>query len=328
MNLTNLSSKISSISKSKLSSKSKYRREKEDYNRIDRFEISRAKSIESSTSTSSSATSSSLSLLSEVKRKSQSKSEREMIETDPKTISPGQDGLGVFDRKLYNRLYYLSQTISVLLLILILIWVYNYLNGFGFDDPSQTFNYHPMFMFIGFILIYSNAILIYRSFRLELKQKLKIWHASMNAIAMIIAFFGSVSVIYFHHKMNITHFYSLHSWLGISTWSLFILQFITGFTAFLFPTASFGLRKMLMPYHRYVGVCTFVLASATCLTGLNEKAIFAFKNPAYSSLAMNGILTNSIGLLLCIYCSLVVFLVTKIEYQRKPLPEEQIHSKQ
>lgn len=157
MNLTNLSSKISSISKSKPSSKSKYRREKEDYNRIDRFEISRAKSIESSTSTSSSATSSSLSLLSEVKRKSQSKSEREMIETDPKTISPGQDGLGVFDRKLYNRLYYLSQTISVLLLILILIWVYNYLNGFGFDDPSQTFNYHPMFMFIGFILIYSNG---------------------------------------------------------------------------------------------------------------------------------------------------------------------------
>ena len=94
---------------------------------------------------------------------------------------------------------------------------------------------------------------------------------------MFISFFGSIAAVYFHQKASITHFYSLHSWLGISTWLMFVTQFCSGFVAFLFPGASFSLRKMMMPYHRYFGIATFALASATCLTGINEKAIFAFK---------------------------------------------------
>lgn len=120
-------------------------------------------------------------------------------------------------------------------------------------------------------------MLIYRSFRMELKHKLKLFHTIMNGSVMLISFFGSIAAVYFHQKASITHFYSLHSWLGISTWLMFVTQFCSGFVAFLFPGASFSLRKMMMPYHRYFGIATFALASATCLTGINEKAIFAFK---------------------------------------------------
>ena len=47
-------------------------------------------------------------------------------------------------------------------------------------------------------------------------------------------------------------------------------------------------------------------------------------SPSYSSMAWNGILTNMIGLLLCLYGGTIIYLVTKPEYQRRPLPEEQV----
>ena len=92
---------------------------------------------------------------------------------------------------------------------------------------------------------------------------------------MFVSMFGSISVFYFHQKASIPHFYSLHSWLGISTWLLFVSQFSTGFVTFLYPGASYTIRQTLMPFHRFIGIATFVLAAATCLTGLNEKAIFS-----------------------------------------------------
>ncbi|XP_027205209.2 transmembrane ascorbate-dependent reductase CYB561-like isoform X2 [Dermatophagoides pteronyssinus] len=240
----------------------------------------------------------------------------------PKTSSPGHDGLALVNRRHYDRVYYFSQLLALFIFILVLIWLIEHLGGIGFSSPAQTFNFHPLFMVLGFIIIYSNSMLIYRSFRMELKHKLKLFHTIMNGSVMFISFFGSIAAVYFHQKASITHFYSLHSWLGISTWLMFVTQFCSGFVAFLFPGASFSLRKMMMPYHRYFGIATFALASATCLTGINEKAIFAFKNPSYSSMAWNGILTNMIGLLLCLYGGTIIYLVTKPEYQRRPLPEE------
>ena len=120
------------------------------------------------------------------------------------------------------------------------------------------------------------AMLIYRTMRGELKPKLKLIHAILNGSVILISFFGSIAVVYFHQKAGIPHFYSLHSWLGITTWTLFLGQFAGGFFTFLFPGASYNIRTMIMPFHRFIGVATFVMAAATCLTGLNEKAIFTF----------------------------------------------------
>ena len=55
-------------------------------------------------------------------------------------------------------------------------------------------------------------------------------------------------------------------------------QFIVGFFSFLIllccegATAAF--RASLVPIHATFGITTFMLAVATCLTGLTEKAIF------------------------------------------------------
>jgi len=79
------------------------------------------------------------------------------------------------------------------------------------------------------------------------------------------------------------HFYSIHSWMGLTTMGLFALQFIVGFFSFLLllccesATASF--RAALVPIHSTFGITTFVMAIATACTGLTEKA---FLNLSYS----------------------------------------------
>ena len=58
----------------------------------------------------------------------------------------------------------------------------------------------------------------------------------------------------------------------------FLSQFVVGFFSFLIllccegATAAF--RASLVPIHATFGITTFMLAVATCLTGLTEKAFF------------------------------------------------------
>jgi len=104
----------------------------------------------------------------------------------------------------------------------------------------------------------------------------------------------------------IPHLYSLHSWLGVLTITLFlsevsaililsykrvfnghylmiihdfyiciIFQFAVGFVSFLYPGVAVQYKKVIMPYHIYFGVFTFVLAIATSVLGFGEKLIFS-----------------------------------------------------
>lgn len=55
------------------------------------------------------------------------------------------------------------------------------------------------------------------------------------------------------------------------------LQWVAGCVSFLFPGLQTPLRASYMPIHMYFGIAGFVGAIASCLLGLNEKAIFALK---------------------------------------------------
>ena len=62
---------------------------------------------------------------------------------------------------------------------------------------------------------------------------------------------------------------------------VFLFQFIVGFFSFLLllccesATASF--RASLVPIHSTFGITTFVMAVATCCSGLTEKAFFVLR---------------------------------------------------
>lgn len=81
-------------------------------------------------------------------------------------------------------------------------------------------------------------------------------------------------------------------------------------------------RVFYMPIHIFFGLLGFVLAIGACLLGISEKAFFAMPGGEYGQLPNQALLVNTIGLLLTIYGSLVVYLVTEPSYKRTPLAED------
>lgn len=100
-------------------------------------------------------------------------------------------------------------------------------------------------------------------------------------------------------------------------------QWLAGFISFLFPGLHVSIRSAYLPIHVYFGTAGFVGVIASCLLGLNEKAIFALSSK-YSQFVPEGILINVMGLLFVIFGGLTVYLVSHTGYKRQPRTEDDI----
>lgn len=163
----------------------------------------------------------------------------------------------------YLKLVFVTQTIGLTSIVLILIWICKHLGGLDWSQPPYEFNWHPLLMVIGMIYLYGNAILTYRLFPSQAKYKLKLIHASINSIVLILSWIALYSVIDFHNKKYIPNFYSLHSWIGLITIILFNTQFIFGFITFLYPGLSGSYRQMLLSYHVFAGLAIFICSAGS-----------------------------------------------------------------
>lgn len=225
----------------------------------------------------------------------------------------------------FKFLYFLQHLISVVLTVLFLKW---------FGIPPKGFNWHPVTMSIGMVFLYGNcelkvqlfekksklisstAILIYRGFRFGSKITLKQMHARIHALALIFTVYGLIVAFKSHSS---PHLYSLHSWIGMGAVILFAFQYVAGLLCFLFPVVRGSFKVSYMPLHIFFGILGFILAMIACLLGICEKS---FNGSDYKLLSANTLFVNSIGSLLTIYGSLVIYLVTDPNYKRQPLPEE------
>ncbi|KAG9474398.1 hypothetical protein GDO78_004610 [Eleutherodactylus coqui] len=166
------------------------------------------------------------------------------------------------------------------------------------------------------------ALLVFRVFRNETKRATKILHGALHILALIVSVVGIVAVFQFHKKKGIPDMYSLHSWLGITTFSLYILQWILGFIMFFLPGVGFAYKSRFKPLHVFIGFSLLVSTIATCLLGLTEKMLFAIPDQ-YSKLPAEGILANSLGVVLVAFGLVIGYILTRDEWRRPPLPEEQ-----
>lgn len=225
----------------------------------------------------------------------------------------------------FKPLTILMQIIGVTLIILVIIWCGNYRGGFAWNsNPELEFNWHPLLMVIGFVFLYANGMLIYRTQRNIRKQKLKLIHASLMLLTIALVVISLVAV-FDSHNLNvkpIPNMYSLHSWIGLTSIILFCCQWLAGFLSFLYPKLQISLRTAYMPIHVYFGIAGFIGVITSCLLGLNEKAIFALKEN-YSKLVDEAILINVIGFLLILFGGLSVYLVTQERYKRFPKLEDE-----
>ncbi|XP_015363666.1 PREDICTED: cytochrome b561-like isoform X2 [Diuraphis noxia] len=223
----------------------------------------------------------------------------------------------------YSSLYTIFQIVGLLLVFSIFYWILNFRGGFGFTDPKIIFNWHPLFMTIGFVYLFANSILHYRTFRSLKKRDLKNQHAIIHGCIIVLVLLGGWASFASHLYSNppIPNLYTLHSWVGVVTISMFLSQFVSGVVSFLYPGIAAEYREAVMPYHIFFGIFNFILAIATSVLGLCEKLIFAL-DKEYKHFPKEGLFGNFLGLLFIFYGGLVVYMVTKPDFKRLPKPED------
>ncbi|KAK3101507.1 hypothetical protein FSP39_004087 [Pinctada imbricata] len=244
---------------------------------------------------------------------------------DKQDPQPQQGSLAFF-----TFLVLVIQCVGLTAVILVAVWMGHYRGGFdwGPDNPSKEFNYHPVFMVIGMIFLYSDAILAYRVFRNVKKTYSKVVHGAIHIGALLFSAVGLKAVFDSHNyaKPPIPNLYSLHSWLGLAAVILYGIQWLSGFVAFAFPSLSLGAKKLYMPHHVFWGVAILCLATGAALMGITEKALFTncfTKNFHYSALPSEGLVINFLGVAIVVLVALVIYVVTRPEYKRQPSPDEE-----
>ena len=149
--------------------------------------------------------------------------------------------------------------------------------GFGLG-VSHVFNLHPTFMVYGFVGLNFMAVSTFHylsdsSYSQMAKKKI---HMGLQTVALVFGLLGLIAVFHFHNSASppIQNMYSMHSWLGLSTYLLFALQYVIGLTAFFYPRAREAVRRRLMPKHRFSGIVLVVAIVATIISGIQEKLSF------------------------------------------------------
>uniref|UniRef100_A0A3Q3XGU8 Transmembrane ascorbate-dependent reductase CYB561 n=1 Tax=Mola mola TaxID=94237 RepID=A0A3Q3XGU8_MOLML len=225
-------------------------------------------------------------------------------------------------RPTFSWLVGVSQVLGLASVVLTGVWMGHYRGGFAWDGTAQEFNVHPLCMVLGLVFLQGDAILVYRVFRKEPKKNIKLLHGIIHLLALIISIVGFVAVFDYHKQAKIADVYSLHSWCGIATFGLFCIQWLMGLLFFLFPVASASLRASYLPIHVFCGLVLLVLSIGSSLLGITEKLLFAIMS-TYSQFPAEGVLANTLGIVLVCFGVVLCYVVTKEEYRRPPNSEEE-----
>ncbi|KAM5247276.1 lysosomal membrane ascorbate-dependent ferrireductase CYB561A3 [Ctenodactylus gundi] len=210
--------------------------------------------------------------------------------------------------------------LGVLCILFPAYWVQHWRGGFAWDGSLHMFNWHPLLMVSGMVVLYGAASLVYRLPPSWVGPRLpwKVLHAALHLLAFALAVVGLVAVFQFHSHSKIAHLYSLHSWLGITTITLFACQWLLGVAVFLLPWASLWLRSLLKPLHVFFGAAILSLSVASVISGINEKLFFSLKNATtpYPSLPSEAVFANSTGLLVVVFGLLILYILLASPWKR------------
>ncbi|EOY01307.1 Cytochrome b561/ferric reductase transmembrane protein family, putative isoform 2 [Theobroma cacao] len=128
-------------------------------------------------------------------------------------------------RRSASRLTIVAHMFGILAFVLMLVWLLHYRGGIEYDsyDGYRVFNVHPFLMFCGFIFLSGEAMMVYKTVQaIHIVQK--VVHMILQLTAFVLGVVGLCAVFKFHDMASIEDVYSLHSWIGIGTISLFALQ--------------------------------------------------------------------------------------------------------
>ncbi|XP_023253362.1 cytochrome b ascorbate-dependent protein 3-like isoform X3 [Seriola lalandi dorsalis] len=219
--------------------------------------------------------------------------------------------------------YLLCLGLGLACVVCVCVWNSQWRGGFAWDGKARQFNWHPVLMVTGLVVVYGIGAVLYRIPLTWGQNKLpwKLLHAALMLIALVLSIVGLCAVFDFHNANNIPNLYSLHSWIGIAATALFAIQWVVGVAGFLLPCSPISLRKLLKPVHVWMGGSILWLSIAACISGINEKLFFVLKGTAngtqpYSKLPPEALLGNSLGVLIVAFGLVVLKILSNHNWQR------------
>ena len=170
-------------------------------------------------------------------------------------------------------------------------------------------------MSIGFLFLYGNGLLVFRLFKQQQasRQTIKLTHAVINGAAGVFAILGLIVVFVYHIGPGFSNLYSLHSWIGLFTVILYVVNFILGLVISFVPQTPGWIRSLFMPYHIFAGIALIALIVVSFISGLVEKSLFVSygEGVTYSDLPSQAVIINILGMIILAFGLLAGFLVTQ-----------------
>ncbi|CAN6873068.1 unnamed protein product [Brassica oleracea] len=215
----------------------------------------------------------------------------------------GSDSLVVFARLL-----------GLAIAVVVVYWFLLFKSSFAPRKGLTKTTIHALLMVIGFILVSGEAILIHRWLPGSKKTK-KAVHLLLQGVALVSAVFGMWTK--FHYESGIfSNFYSLHSWMGLLSVSLFAIQWVTGFLSFWHRGEVRETRSTFLPWHVFLGLYIYGLAIATAETGLLVKLTHLQTKRNLPRHCAESVVLNGVGLGLVLLCAIVIASAVLPKYQK------------
>lgn len=212
----------------------------------------------------------------------------------------------------------IAEALCIAALVLVGIWMGVYQGGVAWDGSASEFNVHPIMMTLGLIVFNGNALMLYRACQRTPHVWVKTAHVFLHSLALICACVALAAVWQYHDDNGLPNVYSIHSWIGITVFILFAVQWLIGLFMFAFPCASQQQRDRYKPLHIFVGVFIFGGACATALIGIEDKLMLSIST-TYSSRPPEAYVANFFGYVIFALAAVVTFIVTFAPWKR---PEE------
>ncbi|XP_078427483.1 putative ascorbate-specific transmembrane electron transporter 1 [Wolffia australiana] len=222
---------------------------------------------------------------------------------------------------------YVVHVLAAISALLVLFWAIHFRGGLAFvaTNKNLIFNIHPVFMLIGFIILSSEAIISYKVLPWSKEAKKRV-HLTLHFLALVLGAVGIYAAFKNHNESGIANLYSLHSWLGLGTISLFAVQWSFGFVSFFYPGLAPAVRRDVLPWHVLGGVFVYALTIATAQLGFLEKLTF-LESAGLDKYGTEAVLVNCTALIVLVmgaFVVLVAVLPSEVDYPEgyRPVPEE------
>jgi len=210
-------------------------------------------------------------------------------------------------------------------------------------SPGPFFNFHPLLMTMGYVLCASAAI---STFKLmpgshELRKYI---HAAFHSLAVLFSSTSLYVIVTYKNQTGYPQFTSIHSWMGIFSYSAYLANFVGGLFFFIVlrycaESSTARLRTLALPYHKFFGLIFWSSTIMAIISGVMDKmwiveAFETMKVPAYEFLEESWLykFPNFIGLAALAAYSLVVWVIfyttpavqgqNTVQYERLPTSDD------